>query len=138
MFDTMYGGGGVGLAAPQVGESKRVIVLDGDMDAYGEQRIALVNPVITQHEGEVVEEEGCLSIPELRDRVKRWAWVRVKGLDANGQYLELETDGLLSRAVQHEIDHLDGILFIDRVSSLKREILLNQWKKVKAENLAEE
>ncbi len=138
MFDTMHTEGGVGLAAPQVGVSKRVIVLDGDIDRYGQERIALVNPVILRHDGEVEEEEGCLSIPELRDRVKRWKTVTVMGLDAEGQGLEFDAEGLLSRAIQHEIDHLDGILFIDRLSSLRRELLLNQWKKVKQALLAEE
>lgn len=138
MFDTMYTEGGVGLAAPQVGVSKRVIVLDGDTDRYGEARIALVNPVIVRHEGEVEDEEGCLSIPELRERVKRWKEVGVRGLGPDGSDLEFDASGLLSRAIQHEIDHLDGILFVDRVSSLKRELLLNRWKKVKQSLLAEE
>jgi peptide deformylase len=138
MFDTMYTEGGVGLAAPQIGVSKRLVVLDADTDRYGEERIALVNPVIVRHEGEVEEEEGCLSIPELRDRVKRWGTLRVEGLGADGLGLEFDAEGLLCRAIQHEIDHLDGILFIDRVSSLRRELLLNQWKKVKQSLLIEE
>jgi len=138
MFVTMYEGAGVGLAAPQVGVSVRIIVLDADSGRYGEQRIALVNPEIVWHEGEVEEEEGCLSIPEIRERVKRWARVRVKGLDQEGREIEFQADGLLSRAVQHEIDHLNGILFIDRVSSLKRDLLLSEWKKVKKELVAED
>jgi peptide deformylase len=133
MFDTMYAEGGVGLAAPQVGESVRVIVLDGDIDRYGEERIALVNPVITSHEAEVEEEEGCLSIPGLREKVRRWERVRVTGLDPEGRVVELEAGDLLARAIQHEIDHLDGILFIDRLSSLKRDLLLSQWKRISEE-----
>jgi len=138
MFVTMYEGAGVGLAAPQVGVSARIIVLDVDSGRYGEQRIALVNPEITWHEGEVEEEEGCLSIPEIRERVKRWARVKVKGLDQEGCEVEFQAEDLLSRAVQHEIDHLNGILFIDRVSSLKRDLLLSEWKKVKKELVAED
>ncbi|MFQ6103521.1 MAG: peptide deformylase [Candidatus Glassbacteria bacterium] len=138
MFETMYNGGGVGLAAPQVGESVRVIVLDGDIESYGQRRIAIINPVITHHEGEVEEEEGCLSIPELREKVKRWEKMRVRGLDPDGEELELEAEGILSRAIQHEIDHLNGILFIDRVSSLKRDLLLSQWRKIKEEIKVEE
>lgn len=137
MFDTMYAEGGVGLAAPQVGESVRIIVLDRDIDRYGEERIAIVNPVITRHEGEVEEEEGCLSIPEIREKVRRWARVRVTGLDPEGKTLELEAESLLARAIQHEIDHLDGILFIDRLSSLKRELVMSQWKKISEEIQAE-
>jgi peptide deformylase len=138
MLETMYEGAGVGLAAPQVGVPVRIIVLDGDSERYSETSIAIVNPEITWHQGEVEEEEGCLSIPEIRERVKRWAEVKVKGLDVEGREIEFKAAGLLSRAIQHEIDHLNGILFIDRVSSLKRDLLLSQWRKVKKELVAEE
>jgi len=138
MLETMYEGAGIGLAAPQVGAPVRVIVLDGDNERYSEKSIVIVNPEITWHQGEVEEEEGCLSIPEIRERVKRWAEVKVMGLDAEGQEIEFKAAGLLSRAIQHEIDHLNGILFIDRVSSLKRDLLLSQWRKVKKELVAEE
>jgi peptide deformylase len=138
MFETMYAEGGVGLAAPQVGETVRIIVLDGDIDRYGEVRIALVNPVITWHEGEVEEEEGCLSIPEIREKVRRWAKVRATGLDPEGHAVEIEAGDLLARAIQHEIDHLDGILFIDRLSSLKKDLVLSQWRKISEEIQAKE
>jgi len=131
MHDSMYQDGGVGLAAPQIGESLRIIVLDGDVEKYGERIIAIINPVITWSEGKVEEEEGCLSIPGIREKVERIAKVRVKGFDAEGGEIEFDADGLLSRAIQHEIDHLDGVLFIDRVGPLQREIILKQWKKIK-------
>ncbi len=130
MFETMYEADGVGLAAPQVGVSQRVIVIDPheqDVKPFG-----LVNPVIVQSARDVERgEEGCLSIPGLKDIVERPAAVVVEGLDADGQPLHLEAEGLLARVLQHEIDHLDGILFPDRLSPLKRNMLLKKWQKVK-------
>ncbi len=132
MFDTMYQADGVGLAAPQVGVSQRVIVIDPheqDVKPFG-----LVNPVIVQS-GDDVErgEEGCLSIPGLKDIVERPAAVVVEALDGDGQPVRIEAEGLLARVLQHEVDHLDGILFVDRVSPLKRKMLLKRWQKVKPE-----
>lgn len=132
MFETMYQAEGVGLAAPQVGVSQRVIVVDAreqEVKPFG-----LVNPVILEF-GDDVErgEEGCLSIPGLKDIVERPAMVVVEGLDGDGNPLRLEADGLLARVLQHEVDHLDGVLFIDRVSPLKRKMLLKRWQKVKPE-----
>ncbi len=132
MFDTMYQADGVGLAAPQVGVSQRVIVIDPheqDVKPFG-----LVNPVIVQS-GDDVErgEEGCLSIPGLKDIVERPAAVVVEALDGDGQPVRIEAEGLLARVLQHEVDHLDGILFVDRVSPLKRTMLLKRWQKVKPE-----
>ncbi len=130
MFETMYEADGVGLAAPQVGVSQRVIVIDPheqDVKPFG-----LVNPVIVQSARDLERgEEGCLSIPGLKDIVERPAAVVVEGLDADGQPLHLEAQGLLARVLQHEIDHLDGILFPDRLSPLKRNMLLKRWQKVK-------
>jgi peptide deformylase len=130
MFDTMYAEEGVGLAAPQVGESQRVIVVDPREDDV--QPFALVNPEILEFSEDVERgEEGCLSIPGLREIVERsWA-VRVRGLDQHGQPVEFEAEGFLARILQHEVDHLDGILFLDRVSALKRKLLLARWQKVK-------
>ena len=132
MFETMYEADGVGLAAPQVGVSQRVIVIDPheqDVKPFG-----LINPVILQSAKEVERgEEGCLSIPGLKDIVERPAGVVVEGLDADGQPLHIEAEGLLARVLQHEIDHLDGILFPDRLSPLKRNMLLKRWQKVKPE-----
>ncbi len=129
MLETMYAADGVGLAAPQVGVGKRVIVVDvRDPDA---PPFALVNPEIVQASEELDRgEEGCLSIPGLREIVERPASVVVEGLDRDGKPRRIEATGLLARALQHEVDHLDGILFIDRVSPLKRQMLLNRWKKL--------
>lgn len=130
MFDTMYAEEGVGLAAPQVGVSSRVIVVDPRLDDV--EPFVLVNPLILEFGAELErDEEGCLSIPGLREIVERPASVVVEGLDREFQPVRIEAEGLLARVLQHEVDHLDGILFIDRVSPLKRKMLLNRWQKVK-------
>jgi peptide deformylase len=130
MFDTMYAEEGVGLAAPQVGVGQRVIVVDPRED--GVEPFALVNPDIVFFSDELERgEEGCLSIPGLKDIVERPAAITVEGLDRHGNAVRIEADGLLARILQHEVDHLDGILFLDRVSPLKRKLLLNRWQKVK-------
>ena len=130
MFDTMYAEEGVGLAAPQVGISERIIVIDPHQE--NSEKFALINPEILEA-SKVTEksEEGCLSIPGLRDIVERSSRVRVKGLTPEGAITEMEAEGLLARILQHEIDHLDGVLFIDRISPLKRKLLLSKWQKVK-------
>ncbi|AZR72966.1 peptide deformylase [Anoxybacter fermentans] len=110
MFETMYDAPGIGLAAPQIGISKRIIVIDLD-----DNPIALINPVIVEKQGSQVGEEGCLSIPGERALVERYQFVKVRGLDINGREIEIESEDLLARALQHEIDHLDGILFIDKI-----------------------
>jgi len=109
MIDTMYHADGVGLAAPQVGILKRIVVID-----VGEGVIALINPEIVSQSGEEIDYEGCLSIPGVRAQVKRPANVVVKALDREGKEIEINGSGLLARALCHEIDHLDGILFIDK------------------------
>src|SRR5512140_2755649 len=132
MFETMYEADGVGLAAPQVGVSQRVIVIDPHEQDV--KPLGLVNPVIVQSADDVERgEEGCLSIPGLKDIVERPAAVVVEALDADGQPVRIEAEGLLARVLQHEVDHLDGVLFIDRVSPLKRKMLLKRWQKVKPE-----
>ncbi|MGE5177446.1 MAG: peptide deformylase [Hyphomicrobiales bacterium] len=131
LFDTMYREKGVGLAAPQVGRSARVFVVDVEDDAVRVKR-AFVNPVITHREGTMVGEEGCLSIPGFREDVKRWARVTVEALDERGQPFTLEVEGLPARAIQHELDHLDGILFIDRLSPIRRKLLEARLKRFKA------
>ncbi|HHV44642.1 MAG TPA: peptide deformylase [Firmicutes bacterium] len=113
MAETMYAADGVGLAAPQIGEPIRVIVADA-----GDGLIALVNPVITKTDGEDIEVEGCLSIPGVTGYVKRYAQVQVQGLNEKGKPVKIQADGLLARILQHEIDHLDGILFIDKATSV--------------------
>ena len=110
MADTMYHSNGVGLAAPQVGILKRVITID-----IGDGLVSLINPEIIEQKGQQKDIEGCLSIPGIVGEVIRPNWVRVKGLNEKGECVELEREGLLARAFCHEIDHLDGILFIDRL-----------------------
>ena len=129
MFETMAAAKGVGLAANQVGVARRVAVVDAEG-----QRFAMVNPRIVRAEGKGTAEEGCLSIPELREDVTRHAWLRVRGLDAQGKTVEFECDDLLARAVQHEVDHLDGVLYIDRLSPLKRKLLSRRLKEIASEN----
>jgi peptide deformylase len=132
MFDTMYAEEGVGLAAPQVGVGERVIVIDPRDEAI--EPFALINPEIVQLGEEVVrDEEGCLSIPGLKEIVERPASVRIEAIGIAGEPVLIEAAGLLARILQHEIDHLEGVLFIDRVSALKRKLLLNRWQKVKPE-----
>ncbi len=132
LFDVMYREKGVGLAAPQVGESSRVFVVDVEDEDEVRTRLAFVNPVIIRREGTLSAEEGCLSIPGYRDDVKRWALVEVEARDENGQPFTLTAEGLLARAIQHELDHLDGILFIDRLSPIKRKLLEARLKRFKA------
>lgn len=110
MKETMYAADGVGLAAPQVGILKRIIVID-----VGEGLIELINPEIVETKGEQIEAEGCLSVPGVTGDVKRPKWVRVRGIDRYGNMVEMEGKDLLARAFCHEIDHLDGILFTDKV-----------------------
>ena len=125
MAETMYTASGVGLAASQVGVPKRIILVDGEEDGL----IVLINPMIIKSEGEIVAEEGCLSVPDIYSQVKRSSKVTVKALNENGDPIEITKEGLTSRALQHEIDHLDGILFIDRIGRMERQILLNKLKK---------
>ncbi|OGP83320.1 MAG: peptide deformylase [Deltaproteobacteria bacterium RBG_16_54_11] len=130
MAETMYAAPGVGLAAPQIGVSERLIVLDVKTPEGEKELITLINPEIIEAEGRIVEEEGCLSVPEIRENVARAERVLVRGLDLDEQQREIEAAGLLARAFQHEIDHLDGILFIDRISRLKRGIIQRKIRKL--------
>ena len=130
MLDTMYAAPGVGLAAPQVGASERVIVLDVDHEHPRTQVFKLINPLITRAEGEVIWEEGCLSVVDFTAEVKRAAQVQVVGLDENEKEIKIDAEGLLAVALQHEIDHLDGKLFIDRISRLKRDLYARRRKKM--------
>jgi len=131
MRETMYGAAGVGLAACQVGVSRRVIVLDVSPMDPQHSFFALINPEIISEEGEVDHEEGCLSVPDYLEKVKRKEMVCVKGLSPEGTETEIKGDGILGIALQHEIDHINGILILDRVSQLKREIYRNKLKKEK-------
>ncbi len=133
MFETMYERGGVGLAANQIGVLKRVFVIDlnSGKERQGEEKLVFVNPEILDSEGEIVHEEGCLSLPGLYKKVKRAAKVKVKAFDLEGKEFELECEGLLARAIQHELDHLNGILFIDRLSPLQKRLALEKFKKLR-------
>jgi len=130
MAETMYTASGVGLAAPQVGVAKRIIIIDGEEEGL----IVLVNPMMVKSEGEVIEEEGCLSIPGVYSEVKRSSKVTVKALNESGEPIKITKEGLLARALQHEIDHLEGILFVDRIGKVERQIVLNKLKKQKKKN----
>ncbi len=130
MFDSMYAAQGIGLAAPQIDMSKRIAIVDVSFQKNPEEKIVLINPEIIDRRGRQVEEEGCLSLPEIREKVARAEWVKVKAQDVTGKWIEVEGEELLSRALQHEIDHLDGILFIDHLSRLKRDLVLRKIKKL--------
>ena len=130
MLETMYAGNGVGLAANQVGLLKRLVVIDCARDEEDPQPIKMVNPEIIAHsENKILHNEGCLSLPREYADVERWETVTVHYWDENGIEQTRETDGLLAIAMQHEIDHLDGILFIDYLSKLKRDRLLKHLEK---------
>lgn len=124
LFETMDAAEGVGLAANQVGVTRRVAVVGVEDD-----RFAMINPVITSAEGKARAEEGCLSIPGIYGEVTRPERIVLEALDREGKPFRREMDGYVARAVQHEIDHLDGIVFLDHLSMLKREMLLRKWKK---------
>jgi peptide deformylase len=130
MFDSMYAAQGIGLAAPQIAISKRIAVIDVSFKKNPKEKIVLINPEIVDRTGKQSEEEGCLSLPEIREKVSRAEWVRVRAQDVTGAEIEVEGDELLGRALQHEIDHLDGILFIDHLSRLKRDLVLRKIKKL--------
>jgi peptide deformylase len=130
MFESMYTAQGIGLAAPQIGLSQRLTVIDVSFKKNPEEKIVLINPEIIEREGEQYEEEGCLSLPDIREKVKRAAKVKVRAQDSDGKWFEIEGEELLSRAFQHEIDHLDGVLFIDRLSRLKKDLTVRKIKKL--------
>ena len=130
MFDSMYAAQGIGLAAPQIGISKRITVIDVSFKERPEDKLALINPVILDRTGKQVEEEGCLSLPEIREKVTRAAWVKVRAQNVKGETFEVEGEELLARALQHEIDHLNGILFIDHLSRLKRDLVQRRIRKL--------
>jgi peptide deformylase len=130
LFDTMYRERGIGLAAPQVGVSQRVFVVDVEGDGGQRTKLALVNPKLVRSSGSVVGEEGCLSIPGIHADVRRHAEVAFEALDESGARITVEAGGLLGRALQHELDHLDGVLFIDRVSAIRRKLLESKLARI--------
>ncbi len=135
MWETMYHADGIGLAAPQIGVAERVLVIDVRRSVEnGPEPMALINPGVTEASKKTDKApEGCLSIPEMEEIVTRPDWVIVEGRKIDGTPIRIEAEGLFGRALQHEIDHLDGVLFIDRISPLKRRMLLEKWKKTLAE-----
>jgi peptide deformylase len=133
MFETMYAAQGIGLAAPQVGVSKRLTVIDLSLGKDPEQKLVLINPEVISREGKLYEEEGCLSFPEIREKIQRAAKVRIRAQNEYGKWFEMDGEELLSRCFQHEIDHLDGVLFIFRMSALKRDLVLRSIRKAQRE-----
>jgi len=129
MIQTMYAAPGVGLAAPQIGVYRRLFVIDTAAGEDPEQPIIMANPEILQQDGEQREEEGCLSVPGFHGIVVRPAWIKVRGQDTKGKEIVREGTDLLARAFCHEIDHLDGKFFIDRLSLLKRDIIKRKLRK---------
>ena len=127
LFDTMYAAEGIGLAANQLGVARRVAVVDVEDDP----RLVLINPVVLEREGKTREEEGCLSIPDIFGDVDRAEQIVLETTNLDGKRERFELKGLTARAVQHEIDHLDGVLFLDHLSPLKRQMLLKKWKKLR-------
>ena len=128
MYETMYGAEGVGLAAPQIGLGIRVIVVDPQDEQT--ERFALFNPDVVAQSGETAKsEEGCLSIPGIREIVERPETCVVEAIGLDGKPVRIEAQGLLARILQHEVDHLNGVLFLDRLSPIKRRMALSKWKK---------
>jgi peptide deformylase len=136
MFETMYFTNGVGLSAPQVGVNERILVIDCSGGSDRNQQIALINPVIVNTSGEQKGQEGCLSFPGLFAEIVRPNVVAVKGTNLEGQEIQLEGEGLLARALHHEIDHLDGVLFLQRMKKADRETIVRKMKKMKLEKIA--
>ena len=130
MAETMYAAPGVGLAAPQVGVAKRMVTLDCSPRDAAPRLVTAINPEILVREEEVFEEEGCLSVPGFYARVARSARVRVRFLDLEGKTVEMDAEGLWAVCFQHEIDHLDGILFVDHLSPLKKGMFRKRYKKI--------
>ena len=132
MLETLYAtGNGIGLAATQVGILKRLIIVDiGEADDETYEPLVLFNPELMGFDGEIVAEEGCLSIPDVTADVKRPEIIVVEAIDVQNEVVRIEADGLLARVLQHEIDHLNGVLFIDRISGLKRQLLKEELLKI--------
>jgi peptide deformylase len=132
MFETMYASHGIGLAAPQIDVHKRLTVIDtsgGEAEVQGE-KVVLINPEIILKEGKQIGEEGCLSIPGFREDVRRAKRITVRAFNAQGDTIEVMGEDLLARAMQHEIDHLNGILFLQHLSALKRELIVRKIRKM--------
>ncbi len=134
MINTMHAAPGLGLAAPQVNVSKRLITIDTSLGEDSQSLIILANPELISQDGEVILEEGCLSVPDIQEKVARPIRVVVKGTDLEGQEKIIEAEGLLARVICHEIDHINGKLFFDRLSPLKRNLIKKKLKKLGQKN----
>ena len=130
MIETMYAAPGIGLAAPQVGVSVRIFVIDLSVGREPDGLMVMINPSFVEREGMQLEDEGCLSVPEFNATVVRPSRVVIKGLDRRGTEYQREGDGLLARAFQHEMDHLDGTLFVDRLRGIKRDMIVRRIRKL--------
>lgn len=129
MFETMYAAKGIGLAAPQIAISKKLAVIDVSNDKS--KTWCLINPVIVERKGEALMEEGCLSVPGVYDKAPRALWVKLRALDRHGNPYEIEAEDLLAHCIQHEVDHLNGTLFLDHLSLLKRQLARKKLDKIK-------
>ena len=134
MIDTLYDENGLGLAAPQVGDIRKIVIVDLSFGEEVENTLALINPEVLSQEGECIMEEGCLSIPGIFEDVSRPEKIRIRFQDFDGTIREIDADGLLSRIIQHEMDHLEGILFVDRLSSVKKLLLTKALREIAEEN----
>jgi peptide deformylase len=130
MFETMYDAHGVGLAAPQIAVPLQLTVIDVPNEKKPDDQLVLANPELILMDGQQYEEEGCLSLPDITEKVKRAAVVKVRAQNLSGEWIEVDGETLLSRCLQHEIDHLNGVLFIDRISRLKRELVVRRIRKL--------
>lgn len=134
MLDTLYASEGIGLAAPQIGISKRIIVVDINPSDPSSKPMVMINPSIVNQEGQIEFEEGCLSVPDVRGNVKRAEKVTVEAIDIDGNKIRVEASDLLARVLQHEIDHLNGKLFIDHLSRIKQQLIKKQLRKIQGES----
>lgn len=128
MFETMYAAKGIGLAAPQIAISKKLAVIDVSNDKS--KTWCLINPIIVERKGEALMEEGCLSVPGVYDKAPRALWVKLQALDRHGNPYEIEAEDLLAHCIQHEVDHLNGTLFLDHLSPLKRQLARKKLDKI--------
>jgi len=131
MIETMYAASGVGLAAPQIGIDQRFFVADASSGRSVDELVVVINPTIVEADGTKHEEEGCLSLPGFTERVVRYSRVIVQGLNRDGQPLRVEGEGLLARIFQHEVDHLDGSLFVNHLHGIKREVIVRRIRKLR-------
>lgn len=133
LVETMYDAEGIGLAAPQVGDPRRITVIDVGEQRDGSEVFEIVNPVVLSSEGKIPSEEGCLSIPGVVETIERAERVEVEFMDRHGNRQRIEGTELFGRALQHEIDHLEGILFIDHLGALRRQLVVAEWQKAMAD-----